>query len=170
MAARVLFVAAMVVVACGDPVRDRATAALPAEVPGVPKGPLHRPGQPCLVCHSEAGGKSVFSLAGTVFVSADSSAPIEDVSVNMVDSLGRKFKTVTNCAGNFMVRPEEYSPHPPIWVGLQRGDVFRDMNTVIYREGSCAACHYEPPGPASAGRVYLADSPEVAARVVSRCR
>lgn len=158
------------VTGCGDPVQDQAVSALGPEEPGVPHGPLHRPGQPCVLCHSEAGGKSVFLLAGTVYVSADSPLPIEDVTVNLVDSVGNKFSTTTNCAGNFIVRPGDYAPNAPIWVSLQRDAVVRDMNTAIYREGSCAGCHYEPRGPASSGHVYLIDDPLVEQTPVSRCR
>ena len=34
-----------------DPVQSEAVADLGGEAPGVAPGPLHRPGQPCLVCH-----------------------------------------------------------------------------------------------------------------------
>jgi hypothetical protein len=123
-----------------------------------------------VLCHSDQGGKPVFVLAGTVFISADSPTPIEDVTVNVVDSLGNKFSTITNCAGNFFIRPNEYAPDAPLWVNLQREAVNRDMNTAIYRDGSCASCHYDPRGPASAGHVYLIDDPVVEKVPVSRCR
>ena len=38
------------------------------EAPGVRRGPLHRPGQPCLLCHDGAlGDPQRFTVAGTVF-------------------------------------------------------------------------------------------------------
>lgn len=154
---------------CSDPVRDTAIEELGPETPGVPSGPLHRPGQPCVLCHSDAGGEEPFSLAGTVYVDAATARPIDGVEVRIVDSSGRKFSTVTNCAGNFMVRPSEYSPNFPCWVSLRSGDVFREMSSPIYREGSCAACHKEPRGPSSAGRVYLIDDPTIEKPPVSQC-
>ena len=55
-----------------DPVRDQRIERLGPEVSGVPEGPLHRPNQPCLLCHAGAGpGDAVFSLAGTVFTIRD---------------------------------------------------------------------------------------------------
>ena len=54
---------------CTDPVRDRAIERLGAEDPAVAIGPEHRPGQPCVLCHSEGGPASgkPFAIAGTVF-------------------------------------------------------------------------------------------------------
>jgi hypothetical protein len=155
---------------CGDPVRDSVIDALGPEIGGVPKGPLHRPGQPCVACHDEAGEASPFSFAGTVYVDASSLTPIDDVTVTLVDRLGREFSTTTNCAGSFFVRPDEYPMDGPIWVGLRRDDVLREMVTPIYREGSCTGCHGDPAGPASAGHVYLIDDPVVEQTPVSRCR
>jgi len=155
--------------ACGDPVHDRAVDELGPEVPGVPKGPLHRPGQPCVLCHSAAGGDPPFSFAGTVYINAASATPIDGVEVHIVDSSGKKFSTVTNCAGNFIARPSEYSPDFPCWVSLRSGTVFREMDSPIYREGSCAACHSEPRGPSSAGHVFLIDDPTIEQAPVSQC-
>ena len=155
---------------CADPVRDRAIDALGPEAPGVAPGPLHRPGQPCVLCHSEAGNAEPFLLAGTVYIDADSLTPIEDVRVDFIDSFGRTFATTTNCAGSFIVRREEYPTGGPIWVSLRRDEVLREMETPIYRDGSCAGCHAEPLGPASAGHVFLIDDPEVEKAPISRCR
>lgn len=51
----------VILAAACDPVRSDAVAALGGEAPGVPHGPTHRPGQPCLLGHSN------FAVAGTVF-------------------------------------------------------------------------------------------------------
>jgi hypothetical protein len=156
--------------ACGDPVRDREIEALGPEAPGVPPGPLHRPGQPCVLCHSEAGVAEPFLFAGTVYIDAHSLTPIDDVRVDFIDSVGSAFSTVTNCAGSFIVRRREYSAGGPIWVSMQRDEVLREMETPIYRDGSCAGCHDDPLGPASAGHVFLIDDPEVEKAPLSRCR
>jgi hypothetical protein len=122
-----------------------------------------------VLCHSEAGGAPPFSFAGTVYIDAGSLTPIDAVSVNLVDSLGGRFSTNTNCVGNFIVRPEEYALQGPVWVSLQRDDVVREMDTPIYRDGSCAGCHVDPVGPASAGHVFLIDDPMVEEAPLSRC-
>jgi hypothetical protein len=156
--------------ACGDPVRERAVDELGPETPGVPEGPLHRPGQPCLLCHSDAGGESPFSLAGTVYLDAATATPIDGVEVHIVDSSGNKFSTVTNCAGNFIAWPADYSPDFPCWVSLRSGNVYREMSSAIYRDGSCAGCHRDPRGPSSAGHVFLIDDPMIEQAPVSKCR
>ena len=43
---------------CTDPLRDREIEALGDEAPGVSPGPEHRPGQPCVLCHSDGGPAS----------------------------------------------------------------------------------------------------------------
>ena len=51
-----------------DPVHSSAVDALGPEVAGVPKGPYHRAGQPCVTCHGGEGPASQqFVMAGTVF-------------------------------------------------------------------------------------------------------
>jgi hypothetical protein len=146
-------------ISCGDPVRDDAIAALGPEAPNVPRGPLHRPGQPCLLCHQDGGRAQPFSLAGTVYVDAHTQVPDGGVLVIVLDSNRQTFTGTTNCVGTFFVRPNEFSPAYPIWISLVAGSVRRDMDSASYREGACAACHVDPAGPASTGHVYLIDDP-----------
>lgn len=162
---------AWMLLACADPVYDDAVAQLGGEQAGVEPGPLHRPGQPCVLCHSSRGGELEFSLAGTVYVDRDSKTPIENVSVQVIDSQQRKFVAHTNCAGNFFVTPAEFAPDFPIWLSMERGDVFRSMDTPVYREASCAGCHTNPVSLSSPGHVYLIDDPTVEPLVPpSSCR
>jgi hypothetical protein len=154
---------------CGDPVRDDAIAALGPEEPGVRPGPSHRPGQPCVLCHDQGEKAPPFSLAGTVYVDAMSNTPIGDVSVIILDAAGAEFTTITNCAGNFFIRPEEFTPTYPIWINMRAGAVHRSMETASYREPSCAACHSDPRSRTSAGHVYLIDDPTVETAPASRC-
>ena len=172
LALRAILVGTLLVgalVGCGDPVHDNAVAALGPEAPGVPKGPLHRPGQPCVLCHGPQGSATTFLLAGTVYISADSRMPIENVTVNVTDSASHKATATSNCAGNFFVTPAGFTPDAPLWVTLGQGDVFRQMDTAIYREGSCAACHHDPKGPAAVGHVFLIDDPLTEKVPVSQC-
>ncbi len=157
--------------ACADPVIDDAIEKLGGETAGVKPGPLHRPGQPCALCHSARGGESEFSLAGTVYVDALSLTPIEDVNVRIIDSQSRQFVARTNCAGNFFIKPEEFTPDFPIWLGLERGGIFRYMDTPVYREASCAGCHGDPKSLSTAGHVFLIEDPLTELLVPpSRCR
>jgi hypothetical protein len=147
--------------ACSDPIVDDARDALGPEQAGVPKGPLHRPGQPCLVCHDDSGpGELVMSLAGTVYKYPDTLDPLSGAFVDFIDSRGRTFTAATNCAGNFFVQPADYDPHFPVWTSVRYGGVTVDMSTAIFRDGSCASCHAHHVGPESAGQVYFAPTHE----------
>jgi len=153
-----LLSSALLAAACGvDPVRDDAIDALGGEAPGVEPGPLHRPGQPCVLCHDGGGpGETEFSLAGTVYQIQGRSTPLPDAIVRFIDSRGRQYRTATNCAGNFFVMKEDYDPEFPVWVKLDFAGVEQVMGSPIFREGSCAACHTAKPGKESAGPVYVA--------------
>ena len=146
---------------CEDPVRDGAQAALGSESPGVPKGPLHRPGQPCLVCHDPEGkGVSPFAMAGTVYTDEDTKVPVNEATVVLQDAQGHTQTTSTNCAGNFILRAGQLTLQYPIWVTVQAAGETIDMDSPIYRDGSCASCHGDPKGPASAGHVFLLANPK----------
>jgi hypothetical protein len=140
--------------ACGDPVKDLAVEALGPEAPGVPEGPLHRPGQPCLVCHDGATARA-YSVAGTVYLAPDAEEPAAGTSVHLIDAEGQRFTAVTNCAGNFFLQPGELDPIYPVWTALRAGTWQIAMESPIHGEGSCAGCHGLAPGPSSAGRVYV---------------
>jgi hypothetical protein len=145
---------------CYDPVHDQEVAALGGEAPGVPQGPLHRPGQPCNVCHGGIGPASLrFSVAGTVYLySAGSPPPAVGAQVQLQDSTGSAWHATTNTAGNFFVVQSDWAPTYPLSVpavvdSTGKTNVF--MSTLDNREGSCAACHGLTGGPNSAGPVYL---------------
>jgi hypothetical protein len=140
--------------ACADPVHDQEVAALGPEKSGVRTGPLHRPGQPCVLCH-QLGSDDPFTVAGTVYATPDKTVPLTMVKVQLVDSQGSRLATFTNCAGNFFVRPFEWKFQYPIWVTLAAEDQLIDMESPIYRDGSCATCHVDPKNPTSAGHVFL---------------
>jgi hypothetical protein len=151
-----------------DPVHQDQIAKLGGERAGVPKGPLHRPGQPCLVCHGGKGpGSPDFTVAGTIYRQRDSLTPAVGAQVLMTDAFGRSFTAITNQAGNFYLRSAQFDPAYPLSVKLCTGagcDPLADpptampMKTHIGREGSCAACHTDPEGRSSAGHIYLVDT------------
>ncbi|MFT3771627.1 MAG: hypothetical protein QM820_39950 [Minicystis sp.] len=158
MASRLLSPASVLLVAaalssCGDPAKDAAVEELGPEDPGVLEGPLHRPGQPCLACHDGERAR-IFSTAGTVFVTQEDKQPMPGVSVKLTDKDGKTFDAVTNCAGNFFVNPEDFTPRFPLWVSLRVGSLDIAMDSPMNGDGSCAHCHGMTLGPTSTGRVY----------------
>jgi hypothetical protein len=149
--------AGLVLAACVDETHELQVQALGGEAPGVSPGPLHRPGQPCLTCHGEAGPSShTFVMAGTVFAVEGESAPADGVQVVIEDSVGSYFTATTNQAGNFYITTGQWSPTLPALVQIAKGQSSEQMGTHIGRAGSCADCHTLTPGPTSAGPVYLA--------------
>lgn len=147
---------------CADPIRTSAIEALGPET-AVPIGPLHRPGQPCGVCHHDDGNAGPFSVSGTVYFTKGSTNPAAKVEVLLFDTANRSYTVRTNCAGNFFVRPGQMRPVYPLWVTLRHGGKKFEMESAVFREGSCGACHAESAGPRSAGPVFLApDATEAA--------
>jgi hypothetical protein len=142
-----------------DPVGADAVAALGPEKPGVRRGPLHRPGQPCLVCHDGAfGDPPAFSVAGTIYATPSSLVGLEGATVSITDSQGPPFTTMaTNAAGNFYVTPDQWSPVYPLSSisVISTSSNFVTMQSAVGRDGACASCHVNPAGPASPGQVCV---------------
>ena len=138
-----------------DPVQNHAITALGGEASGVRPGPLHRPGQPCLLCHDGAfGDPEEFSVAGTVFVDRidKQAARGADVMIKTADGTSRTFQT--NAAGNFYVSAQNWKPAYPLQVSVSFESQMVSMTSNIGRDGACASCHFDPAGPASPGHVY----------------
>lgn len=145
-----------VVLAACDPVHEDAVSALGGEARGVRIGPLHRPGQPCIVCHDGAlGDPPAFSVAGTIYQTETGAAAAASATVSLVDSAGRSYSATTNLAGNFYVTPSEFTPTYPMRVSVTYGNVTVKMTSLVGRDGSCAGCHVDPAGPASPGKVFI---------------
>jgi hypothetical protein len=160
MRARLLFAVVALATASAsaacDPVHTSEIDALGGEAPGVRKGPLHRPGQPCITCHDGAiGDPPAFSVAGTIFVSEGSPTPASGALVALEDSAGQKQTATTNQAGNFYLGPNEFTPVYPMKVSVTYGGVTVAMTSHIGRDGSCGNCHKDPAGPTSAGHVFI---------------
>lgn len=136
---------------CTDPVRDAEIEALGAEDPGVPQGENHRPGQPCLHCHSKGGPAEdhPFAIAGTIYeTDAFDSPPAKDIIVQFVDANNgapRSDPPRTNEVGNFFVPLSDWPDLAfPIRVGLyndEKKPPVQKMKSLIGREGSCNFCH-----------------------------
>jgi hypothetical protein len=137
-------------VSCTDPVRDQQIAALGDETEGGP-GPDHRPGQPCLLCHSDGGPASSkpFAIAGTIYASSKPGADgEEDIFVQFKDARGHEplVPAQSGPSGNFYVPLSDWPNIAfPIRVGLYKVNVDTPpvavMKSLINREGSCNYCH-----------------------------
>ncbi len=139
-----------------DPVHDAQRSSLDGETRGVPTGPLHRPGQPCLVCHDGSlGNPPKFSVAGTVYQNAGDTVALDGATVTLTAADGTTFATVTNSAGNFYVNPDDFDPSYPMHVSITYGSTTTTMQSHVGRDGSCAGCHKDPAAPDSPGHVYF---------------
>jgi hypothetical protein len=154
MRLRIIALVALLAPGC-DPVQDDAIAALGGEAQGTRPGPLHRPGQPCLLCHDGAlGDPGEFSLAGTVFLQPDSQVAAQRAQVEVEAADGSSMTFTTNAAGNFYVQAQRWKPAFPLQVKVHFQGESVSMLSSIGRDGSCAGCHSDPAGPASPGHVY----------------
>ncbi len=141
----------------------------------------HRPGQPCLLCHSADGhfpkapGGKTFVLGGTIYATVDANENdgLRDVEVVFTDARGDEFTALTNRSGNFLVEVDSGLDQPrqkskgvlkvprnplfPLEVIVRRDGIENKMHTKIWRNGSCAHCHGPSLARDSVGRVYLAE-------------
>jgi hypothetical protein len=143
-----------------DPVHAQAVSDLGPETFDLPKGPTHRPGQPCLTCHGGQGpGKPELSVAGTVYKTQPATEWLEGATVTLTDAAGTIRQLTTNRTGNCLIGKNDWTPVYPTLVKVSFGGVSIDMVTHVGRSGSCADCHTDPTSPASAGHVYLVANP-----------
>jgi hypothetical protein len=141
-------------VSCLDPVQRDRRASLGGEQPGVPRGPTHRPGQPCTWCH-DGSYKFEIAVAGTVYTTLDGTRPVEGARVKLTDAAGRTVELTSNCAGTFYVEPSNWAPAYPLRASVSFGGETQEMKTPIEREGSCAACHQKSVSTSSPGPVFM---------------
>jgi hypothetical protein len=159
--------ASFLLVGCEDPVRDQRIRDLGDEDPSVPVGVDHRPGQPCVLCHSGDGPASdkPFVVGGTVYATSAAKAPGgAGLLVRFVDSGGStpRVDVATSTSGNFYVTPDQW---PDMTFPLKTA-VFdaaqkplQAMQTTIDREGSCNFCHdpFAPDTRRSIGAIYAGE-------------
>jgi hypothetical protein len=141
-----------------DPVQSHAVDALGPETPGVRKGPLHRPGQPCTLCHDGTiGNPPEFTVAGTIFVNPGADlTPAEGATVTLQSSDGSQpYSTDTNAAGNFYVVRSDYTPVYPLTVSVTYGRTTVKMVSLIHWAASCGYCHVDPAGAKSPGHIFI---------------
>lgn len=154
-----LAIAALGSASCIDPVHDNDVEGLGPEAPGVPRGPLHRAGQPCLTCHGGRGPASPdFSVGGTVYTERGGTAPASNVTVLLIGANGESWVATTNDVGNFWVTKAEWEPVYPMTVGISQGNLAQTMNSRIGRSGSCAECHRGAGNSHQMPAIYLTDT------------
>lgn len=160
--------AAIALAGClGTSPEDAERSALPDDEDGDPE---HRPGQPCLLCHD-------FSIAGTVYFRASDRTGIEGAEVDVEDAAGNRFVGLTNAAGNFIVEVRGSGSEPvqrsrgqldipfepvfPLSVTVRARGEEAVMESLAWREGSCAGCHRPDVAADSPGPVFVVeeDSP-----------
>jgi hypothetical protein len=132
-----------------DPVPDAEIESLGPDV--TDPGPDHRPGQPCVICHSSTGPASddPFAVAGTVFHDNASAVGVAGVKILFVDSNGSAplraptNDILTSASGNFYVRQSEWNPAFPLYVNIfnPADGTTGIMQSHIGRQPSCASCH-----------------------------
>ncbi|HZF47081.1 MAG TPA: hypothetical protein VE093_00450 [Polyangiaceae bacterium] len=160
---------------CGNPAVDARIEALGEENPNVPPSEFHRPGQPCVLCHSiyEAAGPEI-TVGGTIFGSpakkqGELPVAVEGAEVTLTDAEGEVKSATTNCAGNFFFTKEQWNPSFPLRVEVRYPSPSASdqqkpappMSSRISRDGSCAGCHYGPPNQGTPGYVFCEESPAV---------
>jgi len=137
-------------IGCGDPVLDDAITALGDEASGVAPGPDHRPGQPCVLCHSKDGpaSGSPFAVGGTIYATNASNAPgAANITVQFIDARGGAplVNPKTSKSGNFWVPTTDWPDIAfPLRVAIYDNPASAPtalMNSLIGREGSCNFCH-----------------------------
>lgn len=105
----------------------------------------HRPGQPCLACHTTYGkAEPALAIGGTLYsldLADNKIVPAKNILVTFFDSKGGSRKTCSNSAGNFYVAKDKWEditfPITPVAGGVA-------MKSLIGRDGSCASCHQLP--------------------------
>lgn len=140
---------------CLDPLRREQIDALGPEEASTPVGALHRAGQPCLLCHSEGGTSTPFTVAGTIYETPSARSPAAGVAVELRDSARRSYVAYSNCAGNFFVSPAEFQPVMPLWVSIRTRELAVVMESPMNKDGDCATCHAPSISSQSAGPVFL---------------
>lgn len=133
-----------------------ATAACAEEPAGELTGPLMRPGQDCLSCHSKDSGQGapVWSLGGTVYERADAAADegVSGVDVLITSADGKLIEKLTsNAAGNFYTA----TPLPTGFGVALEYQGARIAMPCPPPAGLCNACHNDPPIGQAPGRIYV---------------
>ncbi len=121
--------------------------------PGEATGPMMRPGNNCLRCHSEGGQASSrpFSVGGTVFERGNASRceGVAGVIIEVTDAKQKRVVLTSNAVGNF------YSDEPltPPLSMVARHEGRSATMSIASPTGGCALCHSWPDAVSASGRI-----------------
>lgn len=139
-----------------DPVHEQAMDDLGPEAPGIPRGPTHRAGQPCLVCHGERGPEGpTMSVAGTIFRAREGRVGVAGATVKLTDATGETREYPTNEVGTFYVEKKYWAPVFPLTAKVAFAGTEVEMLTPINVDGSCGSCHRDPAARDAVGHIFL---------------
>jgi hypothetical protein len=135
-----------------------AIAALAALACAPPEeGPLHRPGEDCLACHTDADtspqpGAPRWTAAGTLYVDPLAAADrgFFGATVTLTDQAGKVVAMRTGGTGNFFTAE---ALQFPVQVEVQAGGVVARMADAP--SGACNGCHAVPPSGSAPGRIFV---------------
>jgi hypothetical protein len=160
-------VAALPLAGCRDPLREQLLDALGEEVPGpFAETAFHRPGQPCLACHtSYEGAEPELTIGGTLFfVPPDGNLfVVPNFIVRLVDAVGATTELQSNACGNFYATKDQFNPSYPMLTEVlapspddsTKLTTNAQMRSRIARDGSCGNCHMHPVSPLSPGAIFV---------------
>jgi len=102
-------------------------------------GEFMLPGTDCVECHRPGASApdSVFTVAGTVFVSPACPTPVAGATIRISDVRGRSAALISNEVGNFFT-PADLMP--PYRFSVEFGDAPARMEYAV-ESGSCNRCH-----------------------------
>ncbi len=142
---------ALLLAACSSS-SDASSDSLATETPG----PLMRPGENCLRCHSPNTGQNapVWTAGGTIFTRKDAERDegVPGVKVVLRGAAGEEVEVVTNAVGNFYTGAPLTKPYK---VAITYEGRTKEM-PIDAPAGSCNACHSWPdPVGGAPGRIYV---------------
>ena len=159
---------------CSDPLKEGIVASLGPEDAGFGTNEIHRPGQPCVACHSTyEGAKPIMSIGGTLFTDPILEGDLKLVpehTIRLIDSEGTIVEKISNRCGNFFTTLDEFDPAYPVRAELYGPGADDSLVSIVVmasrigRDGSCGSCHAHPATSQSPGVVYVPDgrlSPDV---------
>lgn len=157
VAMMIMGVGVVTATSCMDPVHSDAVAALGGETGGVRRGPEHRPGQPCMVCHGTEGPASPeWGIAGTVYETRGGTTVLGGATVVLTDAKGVEKRLRSNRGGNFYLEVKSWTPTYPMRARVESGTEKIEMQSLINGATSCATCHRGGGGSAnSVPSIYL---------------
>jgi hypothetical protein len=110
----------------------------------------HNAGLDCMGCHGPGGSAPRWYAAGTLYTSADGSAPLAGATVTVKDANGQEVTIVTATNGNFWTDTQLAYP---LTVKASRCPDTKAMVSSVQSPASCNSCHSG--GGGTPGRIHL---------------